>query len=224
MLASWPPRFFDAWYDAIPVFGNQSKMTILILGLVLFIGIHLTKEVGVKPALVSRLGSEGAYKGVYSLLALFGLMLIVWGKSSAPFIMLWAPKFELKFISHIVMIPAAILFIAGNVPRSHFKYFLRNPMLAGTALWGVAHLWSNGDLASTLLFGSFTAWASFKFFALRNEVTIDEETAPKLYWGIVRYSKHYLFWDIVTIATGLIVYILIGRYHGELFGIALAYI
>lgn len=187
-------------------------MIILILGLTLFIGLHLTRELGVRPALVARLGSEGAYKGVYSLLALIGLVLIVWGKSAAPFTMLWAPKFELKFISHILMIPATIMLIAGNLPRSYIQHFLHNPMLGGIALWGIAHLWSNGDLASVLLFGAFTVWASFKF------VSLSAQNKGK------EVKKPYPFWDIIAIVVGLIGYILISRYHGQLFGVALGYI
>jgi hypothetical protein len=38
---------------------------------------------------------------------------------------------------------------------------IRHPMLWGTAIWAVAHLAVNGDLASVILFGSMGGWALF---------------------------------------------------------------
>ncbi|MBM3650967.1 MAG: NnrU family protein, partial [Alphaproteobacteria bacterium] len=54
-------------------------MTILILGLALFLGIHLLTTLReTRAAVIGRIG-EGAYKGLYSLIAAIGLALIVWG-------------------------------------------------------------------------------------------------------------------------------------------------
>lgn len=185
----------------------------LILGLVLFITLHLTREFGLRPGLVNRCGSENSFKAAYSLLALLGLGLIVWGKASAPFVMLWQPKFELRFISHILMIPAFILLIAGNSPMSYIRQQIRNPMLAGITFWGLAHLWSNGDLASVLLFGAMAAWAGFKFVSLglKHPTKVDQ-------------NNPHLFWDFIAIVAGLITYILISQYHGQLFGVGLQYV
>ncbi|MFK7864842.1 MAG: NnrU family protein [Pseudohongiellaceae bacterium] len=187
-------------------------MTILVFGLVLFIGLHISRELGFRQIMLQRVGSESAYKGLYSVVALVGLGLIIWGKSLSPFIMLWSPRFDLRFISHFFMIPASILVLAGNLPVSYIRYHVRNPMLAGVALWGLAHLWSNGDLASILLFGSFTAWASFKCVMLGKQPRLADANRP------------YIFWDIIVVVMGLILYILISRYHGQLFGIGLGYV
>ena len=54
-------------------------MTLLILGLALFLGVHaVTMARGVRANAIARLG-EGGYKGVYSAIALIGLVLIVYG-------------------------------------------------------------------------------------------------------------------------------------------------
>ena len=56
-------------------------MSILILGLALFLGIHvLTTLRGPRAALIGSIG-EGPYKGLYSAVAGVGLVLIVWGFS-----------------------------------------------------------------------------------------------------------------------------------------------
>lgn len=184
----------------------------LILGLLLFITLHLSRELGLRPVFIHRLSSEKNYKSAYSLLALLGLGLIIWGRATAPFIMLWQPRFELRYISHMLMIPAVIFVIAGNTPLSYIRQQFRHPMLVGVALWGIAHLWSNGDLASILLFGTFSIWASFKFFSLSAIVSSSQAN-----------KKPYVFWDIIAVVVGATLYILIGRYHGQLFGIGLEY-
>ena len=186
-------------------------MLILVLGLALFFAPHLLRELNLRDALIGQLGSLGAYKAVYSLVSAAGIALIVVGFSASPFIMVFEPVYQYKYFSHIVMLPASILLIAGNLPLSNIRANVRNPMLAGIAMWGLAHLWSNGDLASILLFGSFALWAGTKFYRLRSSAAIIDR-APKL------------FWDIVAIITGLSLYLGLSTYHGQLFGVGLNFV
>ena len=55
-------------------------MVILVVGLVVFLGIHSLRMVapGWRDGMVERLG-EGAWKGLYSVIALAGFALIIWG-------------------------------------------------------------------------------------------------------------------------------------------------
>ena len=55
-------------------------MAYLILGLVLFLGVHSVRIVaeGWRTRTLARVG-EGTYKGIYTALSLLGLGLIVWG-------------------------------------------------------------------------------------------------------------------------------------------------
>ena len=145
--------------------------------------------------------------GLYSLVSLAGLGLIIWGKSLAPFQMIWQPIYELRSLSLMLMIPALICVVAGNVPLSYLRTLLRNPMLVGILLWSLSHLWANGDLASMLLFGSFAVWSSLKIFTLRNNV---ESKSPEF------------IWDIISLLVGLGLYVVIGLYHGELFGVGVS--
>src|SRR5262245_35344225 len=73
-------------------------MSLLILGLVLFLGIHIFTSLRVsRAAVIERLG-EGPYKGVYSLVAALGLVLIVWGFGryrSGSYIQVWDPPFAI---------------------------------------------------------------------------------------------------------------------------------
>ncbi len=183
-------------------------MTLLILGLILFLVPHLWREFGLRGPLIQQVASESTYKIIFTLLSLAGLVLIVYGKASAPFVMIWQPLFEWRWLSHLLMLPALILVMAGNLPMSHFRIRLRHPMLLGTCLWGLAHLWANGDLASMLLFGSFAFWAGLKFFTLRKEPRPPK--SPKLVW------------DFLVLVLGLALYALIFTYHGQLFGVGIS--
>lgn len=186
-------------------------MWILIIGLVLFIVPHLLRELDLRDRLIKTLPSIGAYKGLFSLVALAGLALIVYGKSQAPFIMIWQPIYEWRYISHVIMIPAVILVLAGNMPMSHIRRQLRNPMLAGVALWGAAHLWSNGDLASMVLFGAFFLWAGGKFLLRGFTATAQASDASPV-------------WDGIAVVAGLVLYALVSIYHGQLFGVGLSFV
>ena len=184
-------------------------MTLLILGLALFIGPHLLRELQLQPVLSSRLG-DNVYKIAFTATALLGLLLIVWGKSASPFIMLYEPRYELRNISHFAMLPAFILLVAGNLPLSYLRSITLNPMVLGTAIWGAAHLWANGDLASVVLFGSLTVWAIIKFASL----------ATSTRSGAARPS---VLWDAVAIVLGTILYGVVAVFHGQLFGIGLTF-
>jgi uncharacterized membrane protein len=185
-------------------------MYILILGLALFVGVHLLRELKLRDIARNRLG-VGAYKATFSLLALTGLVLIVWGKSMSPFIMIYEPRYELRGITHFAMLPAFILLVAGNLPLSYIRSITLNPMVLGTAVWGAAHLWANGDLASVSLFGSLTLWAVIKFSSLALA-------------GTPHTGKPSLLWDTTALIGGFMLYSLVTVFHGQLFGIGLTFV
>lgn len=136
-------------------------MTLLILGLVLFFATHLfTMAREPRAALVGRLG-EGPYKGLYSLLALAGIVLIWIGFGryrATGWIEIWTPPVFTRHLALLLVWPAFILVVAAYLP-GRIKARLKHPMLAGVKIWALAHLLANGDLGSILLFGSFLAWA-----------------------------------------------------------------
>ncbi|WP_245312484.1 NnrU family protein, partial [Bradyrhizobium macuxiense] len=132
-------------------------LLVMILGLVLFLGIHVfTTLRGMRASLVKAMG-EGAYKIVYSLVAAVGLWLIVQGFGeyrAAGMIPVWTPPTAFKHITVALMLPAVILVVASYI-RGRIYTTLKHPMLAGVKLWAFAHLLANGDLGSIVLFGSF---------------------------------------------------------------------
>lgn len=145
-------------------------MGVLLLGLVLFLGVHSTRIVaeGWRSRMVARLG-EGPWKGLYSLLALVGFVLVVWGYGLArqqP-VVLWTPPRGMAHLAALLTVPAFILLVAAYVPRNAIRARLHHPMVLGVKLWALAHLLANGTLADVVLFGSFLLWAIFDFRAAR---------------------------------------------------------
>ena len=145
-------------------------MTLLILGLVLFFGMHSVRVLGEdgRNALRARLG-EGGYKGLYTLVSLAGFALIVWGYGAArqaP-VQLWVPEAWTRHLAALLTIPAFVLLVAAYVPGNSIKARLHHPMVLGIKTWAFAHLLANGMLAQALLFGSFLVWAALSFRAAR---------------------------------------------------------
>src|SRR3954470_926331 len=136
-------------------------LTIMILGLAIFLGVHLfTIMRGQRAALVKRIGYN-AYMGLYSLIALIGLALIVYGFAryrQGEWIDIWFPPAWTKHLAALLVLFAFIMFVA-SYSRGRIYMTLKHPMLAGVKLWALAHLMANGDLGSIILFGSILAWA-----------------------------------------------------------------
>lgn len=145
-------------------------MSILILGLVLFLGVHSVRIVadGWRTQMLGRFG-EGAWKGLYSVVSLAGLALIVYGYGLArqqP-VVLWNPPVAMRHAASLLTLVAFVLLAAAYVPRNAIKARLHHPMVLGVKTWALAHLLSNGNLADVALFGGFLLWAVFDFRAAR---------------------------------------------------------
>lgn len=156
-------------------------MTILILGLVLFLGVHSARIVaeGPRQAFIAKHGAN-AWKGLYTLVSLAGFALIVWGYGLArqqP-VALWAPPVWARHLAALLTLPAFVLVAAANVPGNGIKARLHHPMMLGVKTWALAHLVANHTLADLLLFGGFLAWAAAAFVAARKRDRAQGTTYP----------------------------------------------
>jgi uncharacterized membrane protein len=156
-------------------------MTLLILGLILFLGTHSVRVLGEGPrsALQGRLGA-GGYKGLYSLLSLAGLVLIVMGYGATrenPQIV-WIAPIWTRHVAALLTLVSFVLLAAAYVPGNAIKARLRHPMVLGVKVWALSHLLANGMLADILLFGSFLLWAVLSFRAARGRDRAAGTVAP----------------------------------------------
>lgn len=142
----------------------------LIVGLMLFLGVHSVRIVAEdwRQRQRERLG-EGLWKGLYSLVALAGLLLMVkgFGQVREQPLLLWVPPQGMRHLAGLLTAIAFVLFAAAYVPGNGIRARVRHPMLAGVKVWALAHLLSNGMLVHLLVFGAFLLWAVACFAAAR---------------------------------------------------------
>ena len=134
-------------------------MTVMLAGLALWWLGHLFPIFlpGARANAVLRLG-EGPYKGVFALVAILAVVLMVIGYRQAGFDNIWFPPAWTVHLNNLLMLLAVFL-MGARQAKSGAKHYVRHPMLSGVALWAVAHLLVNGDLASVVLFGGLLLWA-----------------------------------------------------------------
>jgi len=186
-------------------------LAILILGLVVMLGAHVFVTFrDERASLIARLGLNG-YRALFSVVSTAGLVLIVWGFAeyrAQGLIQVWTPAAFMRHITVGLMLFAAVFIVAAFIP-SHIRTKLKHPMLASVKTWAFAHLVSNGDLGSILLFGSFLAWGVYARIAAKRRGDLGPATAPA---GLLN--------DIIVVVLGIVVYLLLGFYfHPYLIGV-----
>jgi uncharacterized membrane protein len=145
-------------------------MSYLILGLVVFLGVHSVRIVAEdwRTRTRARIG-ENTFKGVYSMLSLLGFALIVWGFGVAretP-VQLWSPPVGMRHAASLLTLIAFVFLAAAYVPRNAIKARVHHPMVLAVKSWALAHLLANGSVAHLVLFGAFLLWAVLDFIASR---------------------------------------------------------
>ena len=191
-------------------------MMLLIVGLILFLGVHLLPtSPELRAGLQARLGTNG-YKAVFSLLSLAGLIVIVLGYHKLQLHpgknpILWNPPEWTRHFAAGLMLPAMVLLIASVIP-SRIRTTIRHPMLSAIKIWALAHLISNGDLGGVLLFGSFLAFAVYDRISVKRRGALGplENAKPP---SVVN--------DVIVIVLGIALYaaLLFGG-HAWLFGVS----
>ena len=187
-------------------------LLVMILGLMLFFGVHtLTTRRELRARFVAAMG-EGGYKIGYALVSIAGLALIVWGFAeyrATGWIDVWNPPKAFKHITVALMLPAVILVVASYI-RGRIYTTLKHPMLTGIKLWAAAHLLANGDLGSIILFGSFLGWAVFDRISLKHR---PDAGAPPIQVGGPGN-------DLIAIAVGIVAYLaLVFAFHPAVIGV-----
>ena len=146
---------------------------VLIAG-ILFIGVHILTSTPIRAAIVKRIG-EGAFRGVFSLISLVLIVWLVQAYNAAPTEEVW-PLTPWAFHAPLILMPFASIFLVFGLtnpspamttdakfdqadPAPGFLKVTRHPLFWAIALWGIAHLVSNGDLASIYFFGTFVVLA-----------------------------------------------------------------
>jgi uncharacterized membrane protein len=189
-------------------------MTLLILGLIIFLGMHSIRIVADdrRTALRARFGVLG-WKAGYGIISLVGFALIVvgYGLARQQPVVLWTPPIPMRHIAALLTAIAFVLLAATYVPRNSIKARLHHPMLLAVKVWALAHLLANGNLADIILFGSFLAWAIVCFSASRKR---DRAAGT-------RYLTGKMGGTLATLAIGLVAWAAFAMWlHLRLIGVS----
>jgi len=195
-------------------------MTLLLLGLIFFLGIHtLTTLREPRAALIGRLG-EGPYKGLYSLVSAVGLVLIVWGFAryrDTAYLQIWAPPAWLHPVALVLMWFAFVALAAAYSPAGWIKGVLRHPMLVSIKSWALAHLLANGDLGALILFGAFLAWAVYDRIAVKRR---GDDALPATAGNAIGAPRSgFTAGDGIALIVGSVVYAAMFWLHPILIGV-----
>ncbi|HUT42656.1 MAG TPA: NnrU family protein [Gammaproteobacteria bacterium] len=188
-------------------------MSLLIIGLILFFATHSISIVNAswRNRVAARIGTL-SWQGLYSMAALAGLLLIIWGYGLArqdP-VILYLPPAWLRHGAMLLLIFMFPLLLATYLP-GRIQTVTKHPMLVATKLWALAHLLANGNLADVLLFGSFLTWAVIDRISLKRRPV---QVVPALPTSRIN--------DALAIVLGLALYVVFVFWgHGWLIGVPL---
>ena len=181
-------------------------MTVLILGLVIFLGVHASRVLGIR-ALVTRAIGAPLFAAFYSILSAIGLALVVYGHILAhPSDIVWNPPEWSRTVA-LVAVPLSLVLLAAAYLPSHIRSLTRHPMTLAIALWSGSHLLANGEAASIALFGSFFVWSMILLIDLY--IRGGSFDRPGSWWA-----------DIVAIVVGLGAAAGLALFHMQFFGVA----
>jgi len=223
----------------------------LLAASIFFLAIHfVVSGTRLRDALVSRLGA-GAYRGVFSVASLVGLIWMILAYKHAPSISIWIPPPGMRPVAYSLVFLAFLLMVIGLAtpsvtgvgiesklaeqnPASLIRgvtRITRHPFLWGVAVWAIAHLLENGDVASMVLFGSLL------LLALGGTLSIDAKRRRVYADGWARFAQLTSNLPFLAIASGrnslipalqeigfirllmaILAYALVFYFHGWLFG------
>jgi uncharacterized membrane protein len=180
-------------------------MSLLVAGLVVFLGVHVLPMASATRARMYLAMGEARYKITYSIVSAVGLVLIVLGwRAAGPGARLFAPSALAVAMAPYVMAVVFVLLASSHSP-SHIRAAVRHPMLVAIILWATVHLFANGDARGTLLFGAFLVYAIVDLVSVvrrRAVATFEPRTRA----------------DVISVVAGVAVALLVMTFHRVLFG------
>jgi uncharacterized membrane protein len=188
---------------------QDNVMIKLVLGVLLWSIMHFIPAIAVdfRRNLIAKVG-EKPYKGIFALLMVLSLYLVISGwRATIPENLYLPPVWGRHATSLLVLI--AFIFFSASHGANNIKRFVRHPQLTAVACWGIAHLLANGEARSIVLFGGLALWAIVEIFLLnrRDGAWVKPEPMP--------VKK-----DMIAVAAGFVVYIVIAVAHSWLFGVS----
>jgi len=127
--------------------------------------------------LIAAIGAN-RYRAFFALITLSSMALIVIGWRSAPAAAVYFPPAWGRTAAVPLVFVAFVLFAASAL-RTNIKRFIRHTQLTGVVVWAVAHLLSNGDGRSLVLFGCVGVWALLEMHFINRREGAWERPPPE---------------------------------------------
>jgi uncharacterized membrane protein len=188
-------------------------MLVLVLGLILFIGIHSVRIVADdwRTQFIAKHGLK-RWKGIHSLFAIVGFVLIVWGFGLArqhP-VVLYVPPIWLSRLNALFMLISLIFFAAARVPNNHIKARFGHPQTLAVKIWAFGHLLAVGMLHDVVLFLPFLIWSIALYAVSRRRDRREGKVYPP---GTIKG-------DVLIVVIGVVVWALFAYWlHSLLIGV-----
>ena len=174
-------------------------MVLLILGVALWWAAHLFKRVA--PERRAAMGDKG--KILVAILLVLSVLLMAQGYQRAPAgPVWWGPSPALVGINNLLLLLAFYLYAADGM-GTRVTTWVRHPQLTGFSLWAVAHILTNGDLPSLILFGGLLVWALVEIALLTRAGAWKRRTGP--------FPARK---EIMAAAGAVVVMLVVGLIHG----------
>ena len=115
-------------------------MTLLIVGIILFLGVHLVRVVspGFRRSMIASLGEKG-WRVAYSIASIATLILLIYGFGQARDVtgMLYNPPVWMAHITITLMLIAMICLVASLLPAGHIATKTKHPMVLSVKIWAL---------------------------------------------------------------------------------------
>jgi len=190
-------------------------MALLVLGIVVFLGIHLVRSFapGVRAAVIKR-GGAATWRAIHGIASIVGLALIAIGfdQARATTGMLYTPPVFMAHIALALMLIASVCLVAAFLPSGKIRVATKHPAVLAIKIWALAHLIANGETASVLLFGAFLAWGVIMRISMKKRWRVGEITNP----AFVSYR-----YDLAAAVLGAALYgVIVWRLHELVIGVS----
>lgn len=175
-----------------------TSFTWIWVGLIFFSGLFVFGHLGLSSMSVRRklieIWGDGGFLLTYSIIAILGMSGLIYFWSKAPYVELWKPYTWTRYVPFVTMPFISYFFI--------FSFMVKNPTAAGQeetlqredsvqgilkitrhpglwsfAMWGIVHLFPNGDLGSVFLFGSIIVLALAGMFHIESRRRVTQGDA-----------------------------------------------
>ncbi|MEY3047694.1 MAG: NnrU family protein [Burkholderiaceae bacterium] len=180
-------------------------MAELILGLVLFLGVHALRVFaeGTRERLIGSMGPF-VYKAFYSIVSIIGLLLIVSGYTAARTepVVLYTPPMGMAHAASLLTLIAFVLLAAAYIPGNMILRKLKHPMTLAVKVWALAHLLSNGTLADVLFFGGFLVWSVLVYRSARRRPPVENPGLSNLP-AVIASRPPSMLASLLTLVVGI---------------------